>query len=300
MSGRDAGAGSGGAAAVIDSAALNEMQERHNNLVRRNIKVYAEFLGGNNNSETERGLAERQLREEVERELQQINEEHGKAYLEGVRPLFDVKKERRFDSFWNWARQEAFTLYYDAVNENPEIFGPNYCQRVLGLINRSTPEVLDVVRWIANKAEIDGNIRVANHVKKLAAAMQTHLDLPPFYRILSGLPTAPGVKIADDGRIVYTEGPREDVFDFVDFVEEMCNGFSGKSVAEKKAHPKPKKVPTKATVHLRKHHRHVKKAAPAAPVPPARPYGKKEGSPYLFIGVENKPGSFDKTLTKYA
>lgn len=35
--------------------------------------------------------------------------------------------------------------------------------------------------------------------------MQAHLDLPPFYRILSGLPTAPYVTIAEDGRIQYAE-----------------------------------------------------------------------------------------------
>lgn len=126
-------------------------------------------------------------------------------FLQGIKPLFDTRKERRFDSFWNWARQEAFSLYYDAVNDNPVLFGPDYCQRVLGLINRSTPEVLDVVRFIATKSEQDGNTRVANHVHKLASAMQAHLELPPFYRILSGLPTAPYVKINEDGRIQYTE-----------------------------------------------------------------------------------------------
>lgn len=44
--------------------------------------MLAEYLGTSSQSETERQLAERTLREEVEKELRSINEEHGKAYLE--------------------------------------------------------------------------------------------------------------------------------------------------------------------------------------------------------------------------
>lgn len=62
-----------------------------------------------------------------------------------------------------------------------------------------------MVSFVATKAEQDGNVRVANHVHKLASAMQAHLELPPFYRILAGLPTAPCVNINEDGRILYKE-----------------------------------------------------------------------------------------------
>ncbi len=88
--------------------------------------------------------AEIQLRTTLEKELKGIQAEHGRFYLEGITPLFDVRKERRFNCDWNWGRQECFELYYDALHENPEKFGPNYCQRVISLINRSIPEVLEV------------------------------------------------------------------------------------------------------------------------------------------------------------
>lgn len=44
--------------------------------------MLSDYLGGGLQSDTERGLAERQLREELERELQHITDEHGKSYVD--------------------------------------------------------------------------------------------------------------------------------------------------------------------------------------------------------------------------
>jgi 3-oxoacyl-ACP reductase-like protein len=39
--------------------------------------------------------------------------EHGTEYGNGIKPIFDAKKERRYDSAWNWTRQDCLVLYYD-------------------------------------------------------------------------------------------------------------------------------------------------------------------------------------------
>ncbi len=44
--------------------------------------------------------------------LHRINE-HGEEYGNGIKPIFDAKKERRYDSAWNWTRQDCLVLYYD-------------------------------------------------------------------------------------------------------------------------------------------------------------------------------------------
>lgn len=44
--------------------------------------MLSDFLGSGPHSDTERGLAERTLREELEREIQHVNDEHGKSYIE--------------------------------------------------------------------------------------------------------------------------------------------------------------------------------------------------------------------------
>jgi hypothetical protein len=45
----------------------------------------------------------------LQAKLNNINREHGNAYIEGpgIPPRFDILKARRFDSSWNWVRQDA-------------------------------------------------------------------------------------------------------------------------------------------------------------------------------------------------
>ena len=40
-----------------------------------------------------------------------IEGEHGPKYAEGIRPAFDAKKLRVFDSAWNWGRQHTAQLF---------------------------------------------------------------------------------------------------------------------------------------------------------------------------------------------
>ena len=48
-------------------------------------------------------------------ELDSIAKEHGDTYIKGIQPVFDPLKARRFDSSWNWVRQDALVVYYDLV-----------------------------------------------------------------------------------------------------------------------------------------------------------------------------------------
>jgi fatty acid synthase subunit alpha, fungi type len=45
--------------------------------------------------------------------LDSIAKEHGDTYIDGIQPIFDPLKARRFDSSWNLARQDALLMYYD-------------------------------------------------------------------------------------------------------------------------------------------------------------------------------------------
>jgi 3-oxoacyl-ACP reductase-like protein len=59
------------------------------------------------------------VKSELERtraELQLWADEHGgrdATYGDGIRPIFDAHKVRRYDSHWNWTRQDALDLYYE-------------------------------------------------------------------------------------------------------------------------------------------------------------------------------------------
>lgn len=47
--------------------------------------------------------------------LDSIAKEHGDTHIDGIQPIFDPLKARRFDSSWNWARQDALLMYYDVI-----------------------------------------------------------------------------------------------------------------------------------------------------------------------------------------
>lgn len=39
----------------------------------------------------------------------------GSSRSDSVQPRFDILKARRFDSLWNWVRQDALLMYYDII-----------------------------------------------------------------------------------------------------------------------------------------------------------------------------------------
>jgi len=51
----------------------------------------------------------------LQNDMDRLVGEHGAPYIEGIRPQFDPRKTRRYDSYWNWSRQEAMILFYDIV-----------------------------------------------------------------------------------------------------------------------------------------------------------------------------------------
>ena len=42
--------------------------------------------------------------------------EHGDFYASGIEPVFSPFKARTYDSSWNWARQDALSMYFDIIS----------------------------------------------------------------------------------------------------------------------------------------------------------------------------------------
>ena len=132
---------------AVDSEVLKQYERKHEELYRDNMNLLAGFLGIDLRSGGRQAEAADQLRQTVEKvqihsilsnaqELDVWEKEHGKIYADGIKPMFDSLKVRKFNSSWNWARQEAFSLFYDTLAENPAQFDSNYCKRVFSLTNR--------------------------------------------------------------------------------------------------------------------------------------------------------------------
>ena len=52
---------------------------------------------------------------EAEKALDALKREFGEALIDGVKPVFDSKRSRDYDSFWNWVVQDAMELHYHVL-----------------------------------------------------------------------------------------------------------------------------------------------------------------------------------------
>lgn len=105
------------------------------------------------------------LRRSLEKELKLLSEELGEAFRDGIRPMFEARKIRKYNCWWAWGRHEAASLFYDTIRTNPANYDIQYCEKVYSLTNRGTDELLNIVKQFGLKASELGNQRVARHVR---------------------------------------------------------------------------------------------------------------------------------------
>ncbi|KAJ2390048.1 fatty acid synthase alpha subunit Lsd1 [Coemansia sp. RSA 2611] len=224
-----AGGGSSGQAGapVISSAEVEEMQQKQHEHIRQQIQVLARYAGMDLREDARLAEDKHALIVGLQSKVDGILAELGDEYIDGVRPLFDARKARFFDSSWNWARQEAYELIQQAIanctsgsTSAPASIDDASLQR---LKNRSSPGLVQMlagslsILQAANDNSLEPAIKL---VSELHSACELALNQPPVYRELS-VPTGPHVDIGTDGTVAYSEVPRPDEPSFAEFVKAM-------------------------------------------------------------------------------
>ncbi|KAJ2859979.1 fatty acid synthase alpha subunit Lsd1 [Coemansia aciculifera] len=223
-----AGSSSGQTGApVISSAEMEKMQQKQHEHIRQQIQVLARYVGMDLR-EGARLVEDGQAKAaKMQTKLDSISTELGDEFIDGIQPIFDTRKARRFDSSWNWVRQEAYELIQQAIvgcaagsTNAAAVVDEAALQR---LKNRSSPGLLQMLAGslsILQAANDDSLEPVIRLVSELHDACTQSLTRPPAYRELSA-PTGPQVDIGPDGTVAYSEVPRPDEPSFVDFVQHM-------------------------------------------------------------------------------
>ncbi|KAJ2233221.1 fatty acid synthase alpha subunit Lsd1, partial [Coemansia sp. RSA 455] len=214
-------------APTISSAEMEKMQQKQYEHIRQQIQVLAHYAGMDLREGARLAEDEQDRAAKTQAKLDSISAELGDELIDGVRPLFDGRKARRFDSSWNWVRQEAYELIQQAIAgcsagsaNSPAVVDDANLQR---LKNRSSPGLLQMLAGslsILQAANDDSLEPVIKLVSKLHNACTQSLKQPPVYRELS-TPTGPQVDIGANGTLTYSEVPRPDELSFVDFVQHM-------------------------------------------------------------------------------
>ncbi|KAJ2630931.1 fatty acid synthase alpha subunit Lsd1 [Coemansia sp. RSA 1290] len=233
------GAAAGAAVAVVNSEAFDKAQREQNRMVTQQLEVLARYLGldlRKGDREFEAARVENGL---LQAEVDLWMEEHGEFYANGIRPSFDARKARTFDSYWNWARQDALILYYEILFGRLTEVDREITSQCIRLMNRANPALMRYMAYnIANTDESRGETYklAREYAQMLYENCELALNHSPVYKDVD-FPTGPRTEVTATGDIKYSEVHRPDERKLLDYVRKMQAGgeltrFSGRQRVE--------------------------------------------------------------------
>ncbi|KAG6574452.1 putative fatty acid synthase subunit alpha [Phytophthora cinnamomi] len=217
-----------GQPAMQSSSLPSDFEKRLKAMIADQVEALNSYLGDDQLDWHRKIETEVDLREDLESSVSQWVTEHGEFYGSGIVGKFDAKKERQYDSYWNWAVQDAMELYYrtaaaaKGVPVNPKLAVNGIFNTHLR--NRATPELLRCMHFLASRAEEGKYVELSKELKRIAAKMGVWMDSNPV-NMQSFNPTQPQLRILENGKLEYAEVPREGVESAIQYVDEVSRGL---------------------------------------------------------------------------
>ncbi|KAJ2357202.1 fatty acid synthase alpha subunit Lsd1, partial [Coemansia sp. RSA 2618] len=218
---------------TISSAEMQKIRQREIEHIQAQIQVLARYAGmdlRDGARAAERAQAESA---ELQSKLDSVHLEFGDELIDGARPQFDQRKARRFDSYWNWARQDAFVQIQQVVvrcsaggiDANASCTGADEVATLHRLRNCADAKLLDLLagtaKILCSSSSSSITLKPAVElVERLHSACQQAIEEDPTYCELSTL-VQPQTRISVKGNVSYTEVCREDEPTFAEYVEHM-------------------------------------------------------------------------------
>ena len=228
LSTASAGGQAGGAAGgmMMDPAALDALTKDQRALFKQQLELFARYLKMDLRAGDKAFVASQQSANALQAQLDLWNAEHGDFYANGIEPSFTPLKARVYDSAWNWARQDALSMYYDIIFGRLKAIDREIVSRCIAIMNRSNPRLLDFMQY-----HIDHCPRERGETYELAKELGQQLienckDVlkeSPVYKDVA-IPTAPHLEIDARGNMNYAEVPRPSVRKLEHYVREMAEG----------------------------------------------------------------------------
>ncbi|KAF2225506.1 fatty acid synthase subunit alpha [Elsinoe ampelina] len=223
-SGGDSAAGGGGM--MMDPAALEALTKDQKALFKQQLEAFARYLQLDLRAGDKAAIASQENSAVLQAQLDLWNTEHGEFYAAGIEPSFSPLKARVYDSSWNWARQDALSMYYDIIFGRLKAVDREIVSRCIQIMNRSNPRLLDYMQY-----HIDHCPKERGETYELAKMLGEQLidncrdvlDVAPVYKDVA-VPTAPHLTIDARGNMNYEEAPRASVRKLEHYVREMAEG----------------------------------------------------------------------------
>lgn len=220
----DAGAGGGGM--MMDPAALDALTKDQRALFKQQLELFARYLKMDLRAGDKAAIASAQNTAALQAQLDLWNTEHGDFYAAGIEPSFSPLKARVYDSAWNWARQDALSMYYDIIFGRLKAVDREIVSRCIHIMNRSNPLLLDFMQYHIDHCptERSETYKLAKELgQQLIDNCKDVLDVAPVYKDVA-VPTAPHLTVDINGNMNYEEVPRQSVRKLEHYVREMAEG----------------------------------------------------------------------------
>jgi len=223
-----AGGQAGGAAGgmMMDPAALDALTKDQRALFKQQLELFARYLKMDLRAGDKAFVTSQQSANALQAQLDLWNAEHGDFYASGIEPSFTPLKARVYDSSWNWARQDALSMYYDIIFGRLKAVDREIVSRCIAIMNRSNPRLLDFMQYHIDHCptERGETYELAKELgQQLIENCKDVLKEAPVYKDVA-IPTAPHLEIDARGNMNYSEIPRPSVRKLEHYVREMAEG----------------------------------------------------------------------------
>ena len=222
------GASAGAGGAVIDTAALDAITKETKDLARQQLETLARYLKLDLTKGDRSLIKEKEASKVLQAELDLWAEEHGEFYASGIKPVFSPLKARQYDSYWNWARQDSLSMYFDIIFGKLKSIDRETVTQCIQIMNRANPTLIEFMQY-----HIDHTPTYKGETYELAKKLGQQLidnckemlskNQSPVFKDVS-YPTGPKTTVDAKGNINYEEVSRDSCRKFEEYVHDMAKG----------------------------------------------------------------------------
>ncbi|KAI0101641.1 fatty acid synthase subunit alpha [Nemania sp. FL0031] len=219
-------AAGGGGGMMMDPAAIDALTKDQRALFKQQLELLARYLKMDLRAGDKAAQTTSESQQILQAQLDLWNAEHGDFYAAGIEPVFSPLKARTYDSSWNWARQDALSMYYDVIFGRLQVVDREIVSQCIRIMTKSNPLLLEFMQYHIDNCptERGETYMLAKELgEQLIENCKEVLDVPPVYKDVA-VPTGPHTTVDARGNLSYEEVPRQSCRKLEHYVQQMAEG----------------------------------------------------------------------------
>lgn len=193
-------------ATLINPASVEAANKEQKAYLMKQFELLARYLKQEYSPSTEKTHQLETHQQAFEEQSSLMRSELDESFLAGIQPRFDHRKVRIYDSYWNWAREDLISFFLNAHEEHLQSGPTKSSTRVLHILNRWDTVCEDLVKFYTSSWNASDQGRITGEMLLRLALHNSDAD-PKFKYTKPTL--APGTTVSAEGKIQYTETPRQ-------------------------------------------------------------------------------------------